>query len=536
MHSAADLIFTNARASTLDLSRPYAEAVAVRGDRICFVGAEIDALDLRADHTKVVDAGGRTLLPGLIDSHFHLLWGSLRLDDMQLEGVRGLEALRSALEVYRDAHPGRPWVRGQGLSYDVLTSGERLTRAHLDRLEPHRPLVLTCFDFHTVWCNTAALRAAGILHGAEVPSNAEVVMGEDGLATGELREFEAMDLVYRLFPEPSAGEVRDLLRRGMRLANAHGVTSVHNMNGDREEFERYRALDAAGELPLRIYLPFRMYPHTPLSELESGAVAMRELYRSDKLRAGALKLFMDGVVESYTAFMLEPYANAEGCGEAIFSAEHFGEIAVRADQAGLQIAVHAIGDAAVRRALDGFEAARRANGPRDSRHRVEHIELLHPADQNRFAELGVVASMQPYHCTRPETGYLPSWLRFIPEARFNDAFPWETLRSAGAQLTFGSDWPVVSMNPFLGMDAAVNRLPWREGLPNQAQTLEATLAAYTRNAAYTEFMEHEKGQLREGMLADMVLLSEDIFGVPREAMGKLSAVLTVCGGEIVYQS
>lgn len=262
LDAAADLIITNARAWTLDKSNPRADTVAVKGERILYVGSEREAAPLRGPATEIIDGEGRTLLPGLIDSHFHLLWGSLRLDDLQLGGVRGLEALGEAIRGYAAAHPESPWLRAQGLAYDVLP-GERLTRQHLDALEPHRPMVLTCFDFHTAWCNTAALRAAGILHGAEVPSNAEVVLGDDGLATGELREFEAMELVYRLLPEPSPAEVRDLLRRGMRLANAYGITSVHNMNGDLDEFAHYRALDEAGELSLRLYVPFRMYPHTP---------------------------------------------------------------------------------------------------------------------------------------------------------------------------------------------------------------------------------------------------------------------------------
>ena len=201
----------------------------------------------------------------------------------------------------------------------------------------------------------------------------------------------------------------------------------------------------------------------------------------------------------------------------------------------MQIAVHAIGDAAVRRTLDGYALARRVSGARDSRHRLEHVELLHPDDVHRFAELGVVASMQPYHCTRPELGYLPSWLRFVPEARFKDSFPWQSLREAGTHLAFGSDWPVVSMNPFLGFDAAVNRKPWADTLPSEAQTLEQTLAGYTRDAAYAEFMEGEKGTLQTGLLADLVLLSDDVFKLPSADLAGLNAELTVCGGNIVHE-
>ena len=483
----------------------------------------------------MLDGGGKTLLPGIIDAHFHLLWGSLRLDDIVLESVRGLAGLEKAVETYRRTHPAATWLRGSGLSYDVLPGGERLTRQHLDALEPNRPLVLTCFDFHTVWCNTVALQAAGILNGAAPGGNAEVVLGDDGTATGELREFEAMDIVYRLIPEAGTAQKARLLEQGIALANSYGITSIHNMNGDADEFNLYRKLDERGELSLRVYLPYRTNPHESAETAVAAAVALRDGYKSDFLRAGALKLFMDGVVESFTAFLIEPYANLPTSGEAIFSAEHFDDLAVRADAAGLQIAVHAIGDAAVRRTLDGYALAQRSNGVRDSRHRVEHIELLHPDDVRRFYEMGVVASMQPYHCTRPELGYLPSWLRFIPEARFKDSFPWQSLRAAGARLAFGSDWPVVSMNPFVGFDAAVNRQPWAATLPSEAQTLEQTLAGYTRDAAYAEFMEGNKGTLQTGRLADMVLLSDDVFKLPSADLVKLNAELTVCGGKIVHE-
>ena len=528
----ADLIVTNARALTQNPAGPTAEAVAVTGNRIQLVGSEADALALRGPDTVMVDAAGKTLLPGIIDSHFHLLWGSLRLEDLQLEGVQSLDKLRATILSYRDEHPNRSLLRGQGLSYDVLPD-RRLHRTDLDAIVADVPLVLTCFDVHTVWCNTLALEAVGILHGASL-TGGEVVMDPDGFATGELREFPAMDLVYALFPEPSADEQLRLLKRGVAQASSYGITSVHNMNGDPDEFALYCLLEEANELPLRLYVPYRITPEMPISVVED-AVALRDSYRSDKLRAGAFKLFMDGVVESYTAFLTEPYVGTQDYGEALFSAEHFTELAVRADRAGLQVAVHAVGDAAVRRALDGFETAQRTNGKRDSRHRIEHIELLHPDDLERFAALGVVASMQPYHCTRPELGYLPSWMRYVPEGRFNDSFAWRTLRDAGAHLTFGSDWPVVSMNPFLGFDAAVNRQPWGPGLPRQAQSLEETLAAYTKDGAYTEFAEHDKGQLRAGMLADMVLLSEDVTTLALEELVKLEATLTISDGKIVFE-
>ncbi len=244
---------------------------------------------------------------------------------------------------------------------------------------------------------------------------------------------------------------------------------------------------------------------------------------------------MDGVIESYTALLLDDYADAPGQrGGALFSAEHFARMATEADRLGLQICVHAIGDGAVRRTLDGYEAARRAHGPRDSRHRVEHIELIHPDDLPRFAQLGVIASMQPLHAP-PAALDADVWPARVGGSRWQLGFAWQTLRAAGAHLAFGSDWPVVTQNPMLGVHRALNRQQWSPGLPDQRQTLADTLIAYTRDAAYAEFQEHQKGTLRAGRLADMALLSEDIFAAPADQIERVRPVLTMCDGRIVYE-
>lgn len=532
----ANFIFTNARAYTLDASTPYATTVAVAGNKILFVGNEANSKDFRSADTKLIDCQQKTLLPGIIDSHFHLMWGALNLANIQLEDITGLDNLRREVQAFKQKHPEKKFLRGSSVSYDVLPKGERLTRHHIDQIEPDLPLILVAFDFHSAWCNTAALEAAGILRGAELTSNAEVVMGNDGLATGELREFQAMDLVLDLINNPSEVEKNNLVQQAIHLANSYGITSIHNMNGDRDEFAFYQKLDETQKLNLRIYVPFRMYPTDPLSVLKEEALYLKNTYQSEKLKAGALKLFMDGVIESFTGFMLEPYINNPSTrGEAIFEAEHFNEICIQADALGLQIAVHAIGDAAVRRTLDGYEAALKANGKRDSRHRIEHIEFLHPDDLPRFSQLSVIASVQPYHCTRPELSYLMSYLDFIPESRYQDCFRWKSLRESGANLSFGSDWPVVSMNPFLGFDAAVNRQAWQAGLASESQSLENTLNAYSKDAAYVEFAENQKGQLKVGMLADLALLSEDVFSLPKTELKTLQAELTMCDGQIVFE-
>jgi hypothetical protein len=539
-HPAADLLITHAHAFTADPTQPRAEAVAVVGSRIAFVGSNADAAHWRGPHTRVINAEGKTLMPGFIDSHFHLLHGSLDLGDIQLAGLADLAAATKAVRKFAHQHPQQEWLMGYGLKYN-LAPGEPLTRHHLDAIIANRPLIVFAYDYHTAWANTEALRRAGILRGGEILSpNSEIVMGADGAATGELRESGAVRRVTRLIPPPDSARKRALLKKGLALAAQYGVTSIHNMDGDAEQIALYAAMEDSDELTLRVYVPYSATPATPPEAL-AEAVRWREQYNSELVRAGAVKFFMDGVIESYTGLLLDDYVGQPGnTGDANFTAEHFNRMAVEADRLGLQIFVHAIGDAAVRRTLDGYEAAQKTNGGhtkrglRDARHRVEHIELIHPEDAPRFAQLGVIASMQPLHAPLRADGS-DVWPERVGRDRWARSFAWQTLREAGAMLAFGSDWPVVSQNPLKGLYAALNRQPWAEGLPHHQQTLAEALIAYTRAAAYAEFQENVKGQLRAGMYADMVLLSGDIFSVPAEAIDEVRPTLTLCDGRIVYE-
>jgi len=535
MPQPANTLITRARVFTADPDHPHAEAVAVRGQRIVFVGSAEEAEGWRGPRTRVIDGQGRTLMPGFIDSHFHLLWGSLELGDIQLGEAKTLEGLTTAVRAFANEHPDIPWLVGRGLSYAILPDKQPLTRQRLDAVISARPLIVFAFDTHTAWANTEALRRANLLKdGRTVSPNSEIVLGPDGLAQGELREPGAYRPVMDLIPPPDEARKRALLHQGLAEAAACGVTSVHNMDGNAEDLARYAALEDVGELTLRIYVPYSVTPHTPLEALAEAA-ALRDAYSSDMVRSGCAKFFMDGVIESYTALLLDDYADRPGHrGGALFSAEHFTRMATEADRLGLQIFVHAIGDGAVRRTLDGYEAARRAHGPRDSRHRVEHIELIHPDDLPRFAQLGVIASMQPLHAP-PAALDADVWLARVGGSRWQLGFAWQTLREAGAHLAFGSDWPVVTQNPMLGVHRALNRRLWSPGLPDQRQTLADTLIAYTRDAAYAEFQEHQKGTLRAGRLADMALLSEDIFAAPADQIERVRPVLTMCDGRIVYE-
>jgi predicted amidohydrolase YtcJ len=535
MSQSADLIITNARALTLDPAQPRAEALAVVGSQIAWVGSSAGAERLRGPATRVIDAQGRTLLPGIIDSHYHLQMGSLKLVDIRFEGARSYDDLVGAVRAYAAAHADKPWLAGYGLSYNILP-GQGLTRQDLDQVVADRPLLVVAFDLHTAWANTRALELAGLLGGGFCEPGNQIVMADDGTATGELREPGAYNQVMALLPTPDDAQVRALLHKGMAEAARYGITSIHNMDGDLAQMTRYLALEDRGELSLRISVPYLVTPDTALDSL-GEALAMRAA-ETEMVRGGRVKFFMDGVIESCTALLLDDYADRPGDrGAAIFSAEQFTPLATEADRLGLQIAVHAIGDAAVRRTLDGFTHAQRANGRRAQgaprRHRIEHIELLHPDDLPRFQELGVIASMQPLHAAVSEPGQV--WARRVGAERWGRSFPWQTLRESGARLVFGSDWPVVTQNPFLAMHAAMARQPWAPGQPRQAQTLAATLAAYTRDAAYAEFQEDRKGQLRTGMLADLALLSGDIEAMSAEELAGTTAALTVCNGRIVHE-
>ena len=530
----ADRLILNGNVFTADPQQPFARAVALRGNRIAWVGSQDDASSWQGANTEVIDAGGGTVMPGFIDSHFHLLSGSLKLDALQLDAVNDMDQLAHEIRAWATANPAEPWVLGYQLRYTAISPARPLDRLFLDNIVADRPIYLTAFDGHTVWANTAALEIGGLLHGAATPAGSVIVMGADGTATGELREPGAFIPVKQHIPTPNLARKRQLLRKGLAQAARFGVTSVHNMDGDQEQIELYAALEDVGEMTLRVYVPYSVKPETPLDEL-ANAVTWRKQFQGSHVRAGAVKLFMDGVLESYTGLMVEEYADKPGdIGGALFSAQHFNQIAVEADRLGLQIFVHCCGDGAVRRTLDGYEYALGVNGRRDSRHRVEHIEAIHPDDIPRFAELGVIGAMQPLHAPL-EVDEQDVWPTRAGTQRWRYSFAWQTLREAGMRHAFGSDWPVVSMNPLLGVHSARNRKPWQPDDPVQVQTLPDTLAGYTRDGAYAEFQEQQKGMLRAGMLADVVVLDADLFATPDETLKQVKPILTMCDGSVVWR-
>ncbi|MEJ8575022.1 amidohydrolase [Microbaculum marinum] len=554
MSAKADLIVTNGRVMTVDPDAPRAEAVAIAGNEILAVGRRDEIAGLRTDATRIVDAAGGSVLPGFNDAHVHLFSGAAELDHLQLAGVHGMDALTKAVRAYAEARPDEPLLLAQGADYTVLSETERLTRRHLDDILPDRPFLMFAADHHTAWANTAALGKAGILEGRRLGVGNEIVMGPDGKAAGELREGEAFNPVLALgtaggrfrlgletggepHPAPTARERdydRDIMRRGLAHCAKHGVTSVQNMDGNFYQLELLDEIDRQEGLSLRVRVPFHFKNFMDVGMLDR-AEQMNRRYTSERLRSGFVKFFMDGVLDSWTAVMLDDYPGRPGWrGEPLFEPKRFAELATAIDRRGLQIAVHAIGDGAVRIVLDGYAAAAAANGRRDSRHRIEHIEVVHPDDIPRFAELGVGASMQPIHA--PGTGFpIEPTATVIGRGKWPYAYAWRTLREAGAPMIFATDWPVSPVDPMSCIKAAVTRRRWAEGDPDQRQSLEEAVASYTRDGAWIERMETRKGQLKPGMLADVVVLSEDIEAIDPEGLDTVRPVATVADGRVVYE-
>lgn len=546
-----DIVILNGRVITFD--GPDAEALAIKGGKITAVGSTAEIRDI-AGNARVIDAQGGTVLPGFIDSHVHLFGGAAELDFLNLTGITGVKNLAAVAGPYSASRPDDKLLFACSIDYALM--GDRpITRHDLDAAVPDRPFAASTADHHTVYANTKALEMAGLLHGAECGVGSEVVMGADGLATGELLEAAAFAPVMEMthlggremlgmstgadpIPAPDAKTRaidKAVIANGFKHCAKQGITSLHNMDGNFYQLELLSEMEKDGSLLCRTEVPMHL-KHTDPVERVDEAAEMRAKYNGDMVWSNRVKMFMDGVIDSKTAYMLEPYPDSDSRSEPLFSDEHFKDAAIRADAMGLQIAVHAIGDAAVRQTLDGYEAAQKANGARDSRHRIEHIETIHSSDIPRFKPLGVVASMQPLHS--PRGGFFPPYDTgdILHPHQIETAFAWKTLRDAGAPLIFSTDWPVVPVDVMPTIQGAVAGVELPSAWPDQRLPLREVLAAYTRDNAWVEFNEHRKGRLRVGMMADVVVMDADLDQMPANQLGTAMPTVTICGGRITYEA
>jgi predicted amidohydrolase YtcJ len=550
----ADFLITNARIITMDKAMPFAEALAISGNHIMAVGTSDALREFRGPKTQVIDNRGNSVIPGIIESHVHLFIGAVELDLLNIRCCDTVAALARDVASYRSKNPDLTVVMAISAAHEQFGAATPITRQLLDTIVSDIPFIVGCFDHHTVWANTKALEAAGLMRGRKLPPGNEVVLDANGLATGELRELAAFDPILALTPtggresqgfttgrdpKPPATPAErkideDFMRRGIAHANALGITSMHNMDGNWYQLELLHALEQRGELNARMEVPFHHKNTFDLKDVDE-AVAFRERYRTDMLHSGRVKLFIDGVLETLTAQMLEDYPGHPGNkGAPLYTPQEFEAIVTRADAFGLQISTHAIGDGAVRTTLDAYQSAQQKNGTRDSRHRIEHIELIDPADIPRLAELGVVASLQPVAGVGvPGSPHEPILSRVGEKLPY--AYAWQTIRNTGAAVAFSSDWPVAPLDPFQGIQAAMTAVPLRPDCPNQAQSLMDALHGFTLAGAHMEFMEGKKGVLKKGFYADVAVLDGNLETTPASEIGAIKPAMTICDGRVVFE-
>jgi predicted amidohydrolase YtcJ len=529
----ADLILINGTIHTLDPARPRAEAVAIRDGRILKVGATAEVRGLAGKETRTIDLAGGFVLPGFIDSHTHFLNGGFSLSSIQLRDVRTREefAAKVAAKV-KDLEKGE-WVQNGDWDHELFTPVELPRREWIDSVTPDNPVCVNRYDGHMVLANSAALRISGITKSTPVPPGGEIVKDpKTGEPTGILKD-AAADLVFRHIPEPSWREKLKAAEAALKNAVEHGVTSVHEM-ADASSFEVYQQLIRDGKMTARLYV------YIPINDVDIYArLKLKTPFGNDYLKIGGLKGFVDGSLGSATAYFFEPYTD-DPKNRGLLAPQMFPEgimekRIIEADKAGLQVAIHAIGDRANSLLLDLYEKAAARNGPRDRRWRIEHAQHLRPRDIARFGKLGVIASVQPYHAY--DDG---RWAeKKIGKERVRYTYPFKSLLDGGAVLAFGSDWTVAPLDPVSGIYAAVTRATsdgknpggW---VPEEKISLDDAIKGYTTGGAYAEFAEKDKGTIRSGKLADIIVLDKDLFKVPAEQLMDVKVVLTIVGGKVVH--
>jgi hypothetical protein len=538
---SADTIIAHGKVYTGNREQPWADAIAIHDGKIIAVGDEETITKLRADTTKVIDAGGHLVLPGFVDCHVHFMSGSLGLGRVNLAGAKDYSDIQQRLRDYAAKHPGKDWVLGRGWNYAMFGSESLPDKKYLDEIFPDRPVLLAGYDGHTYWANSKALALAGITSSTPDPPNGSIVRDpKTHEATGALKE-AAHGLVDRVVPKPSPDENLAALRAGMQWANEHGLTRVHSAGGDFEHLDLYDELRRHGQQTLRFYISYFLNPpELRTSDLDSIEAA-RKKFHDEWIDTNAVKMMVDGVVESHTAAMLEPYSDDSSTkGKLFWDPAKYSAAVAELDKRGLQLFTHAIGEYGVRTALDAYEHAKVSNRTDDRRPRIEHIETIAASDISRFGKLGVIASMQPLH-SYPDADTLDVWARNAGPDRASRAWAWKSISKAGGRLAFGSDWPVVTLNPWEGVQTAVTRQTTEgkpEGgfVPQQQLTVEETVRGYTLGAAYAGRREKTEGSIEPGKLADIIIVSQNIFEIDPHRLAETKVLTTLVGGRVVYQA
>src|SRR6266581_2883502 len=537
----ADIIVMHGRVYTENSKQPWAQAVAIRNGKIVAVGDDAEIERTRGGGTKVIDAGGKLVLPGFVDCHIHFLDGSFSLGRVNLEGARDAADVQKRLRQYATGHPGDDWILGRGWNYAMFGPEALPHKKYLDEIFPDRPVFLEGYDGHTYWANSKALALAGITQETPNPSNGSIVRDpKTGEATGALKE-SAQDLVAKIIPKPSRAEKLLALRAGMKWAKEHGITRVHSAGQDFAVLDLFDEMRRQGALTVRMYIAYFLNPPELRPQDLEAIEDARKKFHDDWIDAGAVKFMVDGVVESHTAAMLEPYSDDPSLkGKPFWEPANYNAAVAEVDKRGFQLFTHAIGDYGVRMALDGYENADQHNHKRDRRSRIEHIETVAAADIPRFGKLGVIASMQPLH-SYPDADTLDVWARNAGPDRASRAWAWKSISDGGGHLAFGSDWPVVTLSPWEGIQTAVTRqtaegTPANGFVPEQRLTVEQAVDGYTLGAAFAGRREKTEGSLEVGKFADLIIISQNIFDINPHKIGATKVIATIVGGRLVYQA
>ena len=532
---AGDLIITNGKVWTVDKSLPGAQAVAVLGDRIVAVGSATDIEVWRGPRTQVIDAGGKLVLPGFNDAHVHFVSGGMQLDNVQLkDATSALEFARLIGERAKVTVKGE-WILGGNWDETKWAPPNIPTKQLIDVLTPDNPVFVTRYDGHMGVANSVALRLAGITAQTQDPPGGTIVRDAQGNPTGALKD-AAADLVYKVIPPLTHDQRVRTVKRAMAHAASLGVTSVQNMSVDYEDIAVYDELQQRGELITRIYAAPLISNVNDLAK-----IGVRHAFGGPYLRIGALKAFADGSLGSGTAYFYEPFLN-QGDNHGLLSDEMHPISLMRdrmmtADGAGLQICTHAIGDQGISIILDLYAEVAKAHGEADRRFRIEHAQHMAAKDFARFARLHVIASVQPYHAI--DDGRFAE--AHIGHDRSSRTYAFRTFLDHGVRLALGTDWEVAPLDPMQTVYAAVTRATldgknpggW---FPEQKLTVPETVEAYTMGSAYSEFQDKVKGSITPGKLADIVVLSDDIFTIPPEKIRDVHVLKTILGGKVVFDA
>lgn len=531
--SGPDLLLVNGKIWTGNPAQPEVQAVAIQRDRILAAGSSADLRKLAGPSTRVLDLGGSRVVPGFHDSHVHFYDGGTHLASVQLRDAASPAIFRDRIGEFAKKTPKGRWILGGDWDHENWTPASLPTRQLIDAVTGDTPVFINRLDGHMALANTAALKLAGVTRATRDPDGGAIVRDAAGEPTGILKD-SAMDLVSKVIPQPSEAEIDEALRAAIRHANEHGITSVTDMSASPNILRGYQRLLAKGELAVRVH------GHQPLADWKKLAdVGIQAGFGGSYLRIGGLKGFADGSLGSTTALFFDNYLDepktAGLAAEDMIPETKLLNNILSADKAGLQVAVHAIGDRANRRVLDFFEQAAKENGARDRRFRIEHAQHVKFEDIRRFARLGVVASMQAYHAI--DDGRWAEKRIGAERARYTYAF--RAFLDSGAVLAFGSDWYVAPISPMMAIFGAVTRRTldnknpggW---VPEQKISVAEAVKAYTWGSAYAAFSEKEKGSLDPGKLADLVVLSADIFAIPAEQIGDVKVMTTMVGGKVVF--